>query len=116
MKICRVGYNKFDFFMNINNKSILIAQTQTSLIGLDVFLIMCFPYDECSEIKISNGDLTESEIIEIVKKVIFKKMYKMQSDILKEMSTTEIDKNKYYNQYDSQRKFAKGVIWAEKEK
>ena len=93
----------------------LIAELNTPLIGMDtVYLTMYFPYEECSEIKMDITHIYYKDIPEIIKKIIIKKMYRAQQDILKGIKFVEFDDNKYKDKYSVSDNFSKGRIFAVK--
>ena len=115
MTFYRVGYDRFNVTLKICNKDILIATISPPLIGLDtVYINMYFPYEECSEVKISTNILTESEMLEKAKNIIVKKLYRIHSDILDDLKTIAFDENKYKGIYTVRGNFACGRVYAVK--
>ena len=115
MKFYEVGFNRYHITMEINNNEMLIAELNTPLIGMDtVYLTMYFPYEECSEIKMDITHIYYKDILDIIKKIIIKKMYKAQQDILKGIQLVEFDDDKYNGKYSISDNFAKGRVFAVK--
>lgn len=115
MKFYEVGFNRYHITMNISNNEILIAELSTPLISMDtVYLTMYFPYEECSKIKIDITHIYYKDILEIIKKIIIKKMYKAQQDILKGIQLVEFDDDKYNGKYSVSDNFARGRVFAVK--
>ena len=115
MKFYKVRLNNYNITMNINNKEMVVATLSTPLIGLDsVYINMCFPYDDCCEIKLDISNLDSKEILEIVKRTVLKKMYKTQQDILNGLQFIEFDDIKYKEKFGLSDHFSKGRVFAVK--
>ena len=115
MKFYQVGFNRYHITTEISNNEMLIAELNTPLIGMDtVYLTMYFPYEECSEIKIDTTHIYYKDIPEIIKKIIIKKMYRVQQDILNGIQFVEFDDNKYNGKYSVSDNFVRGRVYAVK--
>lgn len=100
MKFYKVGYCEYNVTANIGSTEILVATTRFPLIGLDkIYLMMYFPHAEASEKIIDFRYITENELLETVKKIIIKKLYRMQNDILQALHTIEFDNQTCIRKY-----------------
>lgn len=97
MKFYRVEHNRYYVFCKIHNENVLVATVQTPLYGNEVFLSMYFPHEDSVVKTIKKQYLTENEMIDMIRRILVKNLYKMSTDILSEIKTTEFDDEKYYN-------------------
>lgn len=82
MRIEKVLYGEYDFFITIANQELKVASLRTQLVGVDkMFLYIHFPA-ECSKIVLDLKYHTYEEVFEQSKKIIQKKLYKYSQDIL----------------------------------
>ena len=92
MRIEKVGYGEYDFFLTLGNEEIRIASLRGQLVGLDkMFLYMHFPTKECSRIVLDLKYHAYEEVFEKSKRIIQKKLYKYSQDIL--TSIAEVNKD-----------------------
>lgn len=90
MRIEKVGYGEYDFFIKISNIEIKVASLRSQLIGTDkMFLYIHFPLKEHSMIVLDLKYHTYEEVFEQSKKIIQKKMYKCSQDILQALKRME---------------------------
>lgn len=112
MTFHRVGYEKYNVTMKINNRDMLVATIRPPLIGLDaIFVNMYFPFDESSTVRLDTTHMFESEMLEAAKHVIMKKLYKMQSDILLGIQSVDFEYEKYEKEYCISGVFAHGDVY-----
>lgn len=91
MTFHKIGYCSFDVTMETNNKKILVAKIRTPLIGLDnVTIDMCFPFNKCASTTLDMTQKCEEEMLETAKRMILKKLYKLQNDIWTQLQSVEI--------------------------
>jgi hypothetical protein len=111
----KVGYNQYNVFANICNKEMLVATITPQLIGFDkIYLNMYLPYEDCSEKQIKIKYITTDEMIEKAKKIIIKKLYKMQNDIIHEMKEVNFDNNTQRGKYGICNYFSHGNVYAKR--
>ncbi len=90
MRIEKVAYGEYDFFITILNLEIKIASLRSQFVGTDkMFLYIHFPVKEHSKIVLDLKYHTYKEIFEQSKKIIQKKMYKSSQDILETLKRME---------------------------
>ncbi|WP_394911981.1 hypothetical protein [uncultured Robinsoniella sp.] len=113
MTFHKVGYEKYNVTMKISNKDMLIATVRQPLIGLNaIFIDMYFPFEECSTVRLDTTYMVESEMIEVAKRWIMKKLYKIQSDILLGIQSVDFEYEKYKNEYRIIDVFSRGDVYA----
>lgn len=113
MTFHKVGYQKYNVTMKISNRDMLVATIRPPLIGLDtIYVDMCFPFDECSTVRLDTTHMFQSDMLEAVKQVIMKKLYKMQSDILLGIQSVDFEYEKYKKEYGIRGVFAHGNVYA----
>ena len=82
MRIEKVHYGEYDFFITIANQELKVASLRTQLVGVDkMFLYIHFPA-KCPKIVLDLKYHTYEEVFEQSKKIIQKKLYKYSQDIL----------------------------------
>lgn len=88
MRVEKVGFGEYDFFLKIGNEELKVASLRGQLIGTDkMFLYMHFPTKECSITALDLEHHTYQEVFENAKKIIHKKLYKCSQDILQGICT-----------------------------
>lgn len=82
MRIEKVLYGEYDFFITIANQELKVASLRKQLVGVDkMFLYIHFP-TECPKIVLDLKYHTYKEVFEQSKKIIQKKLYKYSQDVL----------------------------------
>ncbi|MEE1256266.1 MAG: hypothetical protein UHN47_07110 [Lachnospiraceae bacterium] len=90
MRVEKIAYSEYDFFLTLGNEEFRIASLRGQLVGLDkMFLYMHFPTKECSKTVLDSKYHTHEEVFEKSKKIIQKKLYKYSQEILRSITTTE---------------------------
>lgn len=90
MRIEKVSYGEYDFFLTLGNEEIKIASLRGQLVGLDkMFLYVHFPISECSRTVLDLKYHTYEEVFEKSKRIIQKKLYKYSQDILQGITVME---------------------------
>lgn len=82
MRIEKVIYGEYDFFITIANEEIKVASLRSQLVGTDkMFLHIHFPV-EYPTIVLDLKYHTYEEVFARAKKIVQKKLYKYSQDIL----------------------------------
>jgi len=83
MRIEKVFYGEYDFFITLGKEEIKVASLRGQLVGTDkMFLYMHFPTKECSRTVLDLNKHTYEEVFELAKRIVKKKLYKYSQDIL----------------------------------
>lgn len=111
----QIGYRNYNICCKIHNENVLVATVRSQLIEVDeVYLTMYFPYMNSSEKTIKVTWLTEDELLEKVRRIIVKNLYKISDDILQGIKTVEFNDEKYKRRHCIVGEFCPGDVYVER--
>lgn len=92
MRIEKIGYGEYDFFMKLGNEEIKVASLIGQLVGMNkMFLYMHFPTKESSKTTLNLKYHTYQEVFEKSKQIIQKKLYKYSQNILENINNIKYE-------------------------